>query len=147
MVFFAAPLMGQVEKTGDEHTDSFSANNWSQLSAPTLGAKGFALYSRDIRMNKLGQYELWIKIVPANTSAFNKRFNLPPNTAFVMQYSTVDCENKSLKFEKLTVYNSSESILKSGQSTLFPTSKKDTIKRGSVGEAVYENICIKPERN
>ncbi|CAN5557595.1 MAG: hypothetical protein M3Q26_13225 [Acidobacteriota bacterium] len=140
IVLLFAPVFGQDES----RTDSFSTNNWSQLAPPTVGSKGFSLFSRDIRLNRAGQYELWIKIIPASPASFNKRFDLPSNTAFVLQYTTVDCEKRLLKFEKLTVYYSSETILKSGPSTLFPTSKKDTIKRGSVGEAVYENVCVKP---
>lgn len=144
IVLFAAPLFGQEVKTGDAKPENFTTQNWSKLGPATEGTRGFTLHSRDIRLNSSGQYELWLKIVPANTAAFNKRYDLPKNTAYVLQYATVDCAKKLLLFERTSLYNEANAIINGRVTGLTPASRKDSVKPGSIGESVYKNVCVDP---
>jgi hypothetical protein len=144
IVLFAAPVFGQAVKTADAKPASFITQNWSKLGPATEGPKGFTLHGRDIRLNSSGQYELWVKIMPANASAFNKRYDLPKNTAFVLQYATVNCEKKLLLFEKTSLYDSANTIVEGRITGLTPSSRKDSVRPGSIGESVYKNVCVDP---
>jgi hypothetical protein len=144
IVLFAAPVFGQAVKTADAKPASFITQNWSKLGPATEGPKGFTLHGRDIRLNSSGQYELWVKIMPANTSVFNKRYDLPKNTAFVLQYATVNCEKKLLLFEKTSLYDSANTIVEGRITGLTPASRKDSVRPGSIGESVYKNVCVDP---
>lgn len=144
VVLFAAPVFGQGLRPSDSKPENFTTQNWSKLGPSTEGPKGFTLHSRDIRLNSRGQYELWVKVIPANTEVFNKRYDLPKNTSFVLQYATVDCAKKSLLFEKTSLYNEGYAAVEGRVSGLVSVSKKDAVKPGSIGESVYKNVCVDP---
>lgn len=124
--------------------ENFSTQNWSKLGPATDGPKGFTLYSRDIRLNSSGQYELWVKVVPTTAALFNKRHDLPKSTAFVLQYATVDCTKRILSFEKTSLYNADNSVAAGRVTSLVSALKRDTVKPGSIGESVYKNVCVDP---
>lgn len=144
IVLFAGQLFGQATKNEDPKIDTFSTNYWSLLAGPSEGPKGFTLFSRDIKLNSANQYELWVKTVPVNAAVFNKSYGLPSSAAYVLQYATVDCTKKLLMFEKASVYDSGEAILKDRFSPVFMPTKKARIKPGSIGEAVFVGICVRP---
>ena len=144
VVLFAAPVFGQEVKTSDAKAANFTTQNWSKLGPATEGPKGFTLHSRDIRLNSSGQYELWVKIVPANTSSFNRRYDLPKNTAYVLQYATVDCAKKLLLFEKTALYSAENTMVNGRVTGLTPASQKGSVKPGSIGESVYKYVCVDP---
>lgn len=144
IILFAAPAFAQTAGTAGPLNGKFSTEFWSHLSEPTEGTKGFRLESRGIRESKAGQYELWIKILPTNISVFNKHYNLPVSSAYALQFATVDCTNKLLKLEKTMLYNSADKIIEGQTSRLTPSTKRDTVKPGSIGATVFENVCIKP---
>ncbi len=144
VVLFAAPVFGQDIKTGDAKAENFTTQNWSKLGPATGGPKGFTIHSRDIRLNSKGQYELWVKVIPANAEVFNRRYDLPKNTAFVLQYATVDCAKKVLLFEKTSLYDAANAIVVGRVTGLTPASRKDSVKPGSIGESVYKNVCVDP---
>lgn len=144
IVLFAAPVFGQGVKPSDSKAENFTTQNWSQLGPATEGAKGFTLHGRGIRVNSAGQYELWVKVIPANAAVFNKRYDLPKNAAYVLQYTTVDCAKKLLLFEKTALYDSANAIVEGRVTGLMPASKKDAVRPGSIGESVYKNVCVDP---
>ena len=144
IVLFAAPVFGQDVKTGDTKPENFATRNWSKLGPATDGPKGFTLHGRDIRLNSSGQYELWVKVVPANAAVFSKRYALPKNTAFVLQYATVDCGKRQLLFEKTALYDNANTVLEGRVTGLVSSSKRDAVKPGSIGESVYKNVCVDP---
>ena len=144
IVLFAAPVFGQDVKTGDAKPENFATQNWSKLGPATEGPRGFTIHSRDIRLNSSGQYELWVKIVPAKTEIFNKRYDLPKNTAFVLQYATVDCGKRLLFFEKTALYDAGSTVLEGRVNALVSAAKRDAVKPGSIGESVYKNVCVDP---
>lgn len=144
ILIFASSLFGQAAKTEDPKAELFSTKNWSRLTGPTESSRGFALFSRDIRENGSGKYQLWVKIVPSDTGTFNKRHNLPADASYVLQYASVDCGKKLLIFEKTTVYDSREALTKIQSSAFSSKSKRGAVKPGSIGEALYESVCVKP---
>ena len=144
IVLFAAPAFGQDVKTGDAKAEHFATQNWSKLGPATDGPRGFTLHSRDIRLNSSGQYELWVKIIPAKTETFNKRYDLPKNTAFVLQYATVDCEKRLLLFERTALYDAGSSVVEGRVTALVSAAKRDSVKPGSIGESVFKNVCVDP---
>ncbi len=144
IVLFAAPVFGQEIKPSDGRAANFTTENWSKLGPATEGPRGFTLHGRDIRMNSMGQYELWVKVIPANTAAFNRRYDLPKTTAFVLQYTTVDCTKKLLSFEKTSLYNASNAVVEGRATGLVSISQKNSVKPGSIGESVYKNVCVDP---
>ena len=141
LLLCAAPLLGQDVQTGDSKTETAITKNWSHFAGPTEGPRGFTLQSRDMRQNATGQYELWLKIIPSNREAFSRRYGVTKTAAYVLQYSTVDCAKKLLMFEKTTVYNSNDAIVKSESSTLSANTNRDRVKPGSIGSAVFEKVC------
>lgn len=116
--------------------------NWSKLGPTVEGQRGFTLHGKGIRINRGGQYELWVKIVPSNTYSFNRRYDLPQASAYVLQYATVDCEKKLLYFERTAAYGSDDRPLTGNFSSITPSSKKDMVKPGSIGEALYRFVCV-----
>ncbi|MGD9589735.1 MAG: hypothetical protein AB7Q37_17145 [Pyrinomonadaceae bacterium] len=138
LLLLAGSTLGQDVKPT---TAAEQAMNWSKLGPTIEGARGFTLHGRGIRINKEGQYELWVKIVPENKADFSKRYGVPRNADHVLQYATVDCEKRSLFFEKTSVFDGSGGPIESKTNLLTP-SKKDAVKPGSIGEALYKYVCI-----
>mgnify|MGYP001403122756 CR=1 FL=1 len=144
IVLFAAPVFGQGVKPADGKAANFTTENWSKLGRATEGPRGFTLYGRDIRLSSAGQYELWVKVVPANTAIFNRRYDLPKSTAFVLQYTIVDCAKRLLSFEKTSLYNSANGVIEGRVTGLVSISQKNSVRPGSIGESVYKNVCVDP---
>ena len=138
----AAPLFGQDTTHAPAKPPITEAKSWSKLGQPIEGAKGFTLHGRDIRLNREGEYQLWVKITPTNTTAFARMYSLPAATNFVLQYATVDCNKRLLLLEKTGAYDADGKVLEAKSETLTPASKKDTVKPGSVGEALYRFVCV-----
>lgn len=116
--------------------------NWSKLGPTVEGTRGFTLHGKGIRLNPDGNYELWIKIIPFNRPSFVKRYDLPVATAFVLQYATVDCRKRLLLFERTSAYGTDNRTLEGRMSGITPASKKDIVKPGSIGEALYRFVCV-----
>ena len=64
---------------------------WSDLGKPTEGTRGFSLFTIDMQPKSDTRFELWVKIVPNNAIAFNRRFGLPRESAYIVQYASIDC--------------------------------------------------------
>jgi hypothetical protein len=146
VVLFAALLLAGVAAGQDlkkpTAADSAVYGNWSKLGPTVEGTRGFTLHSRGIRLNKTGQYELWVKIVPTNSQAFTKRYDLPANTGYVMQHATVDCGKRLLLLEKTALFDTADKVLKGQTSAMQPPSQKAAVKPGSIGESIYKFVCL-----
>jgi hypothetical protein len=138
----AAPVFGQDPTAAPAKPPITEAKSWSKLGQPIEGTKGFTLYGRDIRLNREGEYQLLVKITPVSTTAFARAYSLPTATNFVLQYATVDCNKKLLLLEKTGAYDTNGKVLEARGETLTPSSRKDTVKPGSVGEALYRFVCV-----
>lgn len=134
---FGIPVLGQTSVEENPQTA-----NWTKMGPTIEGSRGFTLHSRGIKMNSSGSYELWVKIVPVNQSAFARRYDLPKGTEHIIQYATVDCDKRLVLLERTTAYDSSNKILSGRVSGLTPSSKKEAVKPGSIGEAVYRFVCV-----
>ncbi len=126
------PSVAENTQTGD----------WSKLGPTIEGARGFTLHGRGIKMNGRGGYELWVKIVPENRPAFARRYDLPRGTNHVIQYATVDCDKRLVLLEQTTVYDSSSKSLSGRVTGLTPSSRKEAVKPGSIGEAIFRYVCV-----
>lgn len=118
---------------------------WSRIGEYKDETKGFTLFSRNLFPNPDGQIEFWVKIVPNNTVEFNKRYALAGNSAFVIQYATVDCSKRFLSLERTGVYDSANARLGNGSSELTPKASRDRVKQGSIGSEIYASVCVRLE--
>lgn len=140
----AVSAFGQDTKVSDSKTGTLITKNWSEFVGPTEGPRGFKLFSKDMKQNSDGQYEMWIKIIPNERSVFTKRYEIPSNTAYVLQYATVDCSKRLMAFEKTTLYDADDALVKSESTTLSAKTTRDKVRTGSIGAVVFEKICLEP---
>lgn len=118
---------------------------WSDLGKPTEGPRGFALFTRNMQPKTDSLFEFWVKIVPTNMVAFNRRYSLPRESAVVIQKTIVDCEKRTIFFEDTKAYDSSKNSVDPRGSDLVKSEAKSRAKAGSVGATVFDYICLKLE--
>lgn len=141
LTVLAVPVTAQMDARSAENKAEFlSEKNWAALGRPVEGQRGFRLFSRNLRPTTDTLFEMWVKIVPANAAAFNRRYGLPAGAAYAVQYATIDCARKQITFEKSTVYNQSNTELSAPSSELI---QKGARKTGPIGEAVFDYTCRK----
>lgn len=120
---------------------------WTSLGEPVEGTKGFSLFSRGMRVNPKGQYELWVKIVPEDAKAFIRSYNLPNATAYVVQYATIDCGKKLVGFERSSAFDGEDKTIQGKTSGISLSEKRKAVKPGSIGDEVYKRVCVDPSIN
>jgi len=144
LIVFAAPLFAQNKVTTAPASPEFlDTKLWSDLGKPTEGSRGFSLFTRNMQPKTDSLFELWVKIVPTNTTAFNKRYGLPRESSYVVQFATVDCEKRLVMMEKTTAFDSSNGYVDARASDLVKNETKTRVKAGSVSETVFQYICLK----
>jgi hypothetical protein len=144
LLLAAAPYFGQASKSSEPAKAEFLDQKfWSDLGKPTEGPRGFALFTRNMQPKSDSLFELWVKIVPVNASAFNKRYGLPKESAYVIQYATVDCGKKQVMMEKTAAYDAANGVVDSRSSDLVRNEAKTRVKSGSISENVFEYLCLK----
>lgn len=116
---------------------------WSDLGKPSEKEREFSLFSRNIQPKTDTLYEFWVKIVPKNTSDFNKKYKLPSNAAYAIQYATVDCGRRTIVMERTAAYDSANTKLNATGSELIRNQSRGRVRSGSVNETVFEFICLK----
>ena len=120
-----------------------NAKYWSKIGGQDDKDLGFTLFSRNLLPNPEGQIELWVKIVPLNAVHFNRHYSINSESAFVLQYATVDCSKNFLLLERTGVYDAAFNRLGDGTSALNPKSIKDRVKPGSIGAEIFQGVCVK----
>jgi len=152
VLFFAAASFGQsvpvsplTASAEAARAEFMNTKFWSKIGEFKDESKGFVLFSRNLLPNPEGQIEFWVKIAPKNTDDFNKRFGLPANAAFVLQYATVDCSKRFLSLERTAIYDAGNQRLGSGSGELTPKTSRDRTKPGSIGAEIYASICERLE--
>lgn len=120
-----------------------NAKYWTKIGGLEDKDQGFVLFSRNLLPNPEGQIELWVKIVPNNAAEFNRQHELAAESAFVLQYATVDCTKNFLLLDRTAVYDANNMKLGPGSSSLTPKSARDRVKRGSIGGEVFQAVCVK----
>lgn len=116
---------------------------WSDLGKPTEKDRGFSLFSRNIQPKTDTLFELWVKIVPKDTYEFNRKHKLPSNTAYAIQYATVDCGRRQIVMERTAAYNSANMKLDATKSELVRNQTRSRVRSGSINEVVFDFICLK----
>ena len=120
-----------------------NAKYWTKIGGVEDKDRGFVLFSRNLLPNPDGQIELWVKIIPNNTAEFNRHYDLSADSAFVLQYATVDCTRNFLLLDRTAVYDANNTKLGVGSSSLTPKSARDRVKPGSIGGEVFQSVCVK----
>ena len=116
---------------------------WTKIGGVDDKERGFTLFSRNLLPNPEGQIELWVKIIPNNLAEFNRHYELSSDSAFVLQYATVDCTKNFLLLDRTAVYDANNTKLGTGSSSLTPKSARDRVKPGSIGGEVFQSVCVK----
>ncbi len=116
---------------------------WTALGKPTEGSRGFALYTRNMQPKSDTNFEFWVKIQPTNAVAFNRRYSLPRDAAFVVQRATVDCSKRTVYLDRTAAYDVSYNSLDPRGSDLIKGDVKSRVRAGSVSERLFEYICLK----
>ena len=145
LLAFIAPAFGQtpavqVEPTRGEFLDQ---KFWTTLGKPTEGARGFSLFTRNMQPKSDTAFEVWVKIVPNNAAAFNRRFGLPSNSAFVIQHATVDCTDRSVQLERTAAYDAANGTVEARSSDLVRNESRRRVRSGSVNDIIFQYICLK----
>ena len=119
------------------------AKFWTKIGGQPDKDHGFTVFSRNLLPNPEGQIELWVKIIPNNAAQFNRHYELSAESAFVLQYATVDCSKNFLLLERTAVYDANNTKLNNGSAALTPKSARDRVKPGSIGGEVFQSVCVK----
>ena len=148
LLLIVAPASAQ-NKIAPAHTplstEFLEQKFWSDLGKPTEGTRGYALYTRNMQPKTDTLFEFWVKIVPTNTAAFNRRYSLPRESAFVIQKAVVDCAKRTVFFEDTKAYDLSNAAIDPRGSDLVKSETKTRVKSGSIGATVFDYICLKLE--
>ena len=120
-----------------------NAKYWTKIGGIDDKDHGFTLFSRNLLPNPEGQIELWVKIMPNNITEFNRHYELSSDSAFVLQYATVDCVRNFLLLDRTAVYDANNTKLGTGSSSLTPKSARDRVKPGSIGGEIFQGVCVK----
>lgn len=116
---------------------------WTSLGKPTEGSRGYSLYTRNMQPNSDTNFEFWVRIVPTNAMAFNRRYSLPRESAFVIQRATVDCSKRTVYLDRTASYDASNNSLDPKGSDLIKGDIRSRVRAGSVSETLFEYICLK----
>lgn len=142
MAAAAVSAAAQENRSASANAEKLADENWVKLGPTVEGERGFTVHGKGIRLNKEGLYELWVRIMPVNTAAFARRYNLPRELRHVVQFATVDCSKNVLLLEKTSVIGADNKALAAKTNLLTPSSKQDAVKPGSIGEAVFRYVCV-----
>lgn len=118
---------------------------WSDLGKPTEGPRGYSLFTRNMQPKTDSLFEFWVKIVPANSIAFNRRYSLPRESVVVIQKAIVDCTKRTVFFEDTRAFDSERNSVDPRGSDLVKGEAKTRAKAGSVGATIFDYICLKLE--
>src|SRR5688500_9936080 len=144
LLLITAPAFAQnIAAPAANSPEFLNAKFWSDLGKPTEGMRGYALFTRNMQPKSDTLFELWITIVPKNATAFNRRYSLPRESAFVVQRATVDCAQRLVFTEQTAAYDNANNSLDPKGSELVKRETRTRVKSGSVSETVFEYLCLK----
>lgn len=150
LALLAAPVFAQnkVDASSDHSPSSvefLAKKYWSDLGKPTDGPRGYALFTRNMQPKSDTLFEFWVKIVPTNAAAFNKRYSLPRESAFVIQKATVDCAKRLVFLEDTSAFDSGNKAVDPKGSDLIKGENRSRVVPGSVSATIFDYICLKLE--
>jgi hypothetical protein len=140
-----APAYGQAPTTPADYTraEFLDQKFWSTLGKPVEGSRGFSLFTRNMQPKTDSLFEVWVKIMPNNAVAFNRRYGLPSHSAFVIQHATVDCSGRTVKLERTAAYDLASGAVDSRSSDLVKNESRTRVRSGSVSDTIFQYICLK----
>ena len=145
LILFAAPAFAQ-DNTADlapMSAEFLDQKLWTALGKPTEGTRGFALYTRNMQPKSDTNFEFWVKIMPTNAAAFNRRYSLPRDSAFVIQRATVDCGKRTVYLDRTAAYDVAYNSLDPRSSDLIKGETRSRVRPGSVSATLFDYICLK----
>ncbi|HQU90812.1 MAG TPA: hypothetical protein PLK77_00870 [Pyrinomonadaceae bacterium] len=149
LLILSVSAVGQDPKSSNEPapmSGEFLAEKfWTSLGKPTEGTRGYALFTRNMQPKSDTNFEFWVRIVPTNATAFNRRYSLPRESAFVIQHATVDCSKRTVYLERTGSYDASNNSLDPKGSDLIKGETRSRVRAGSVSETLFDYICLKLE--
>ena len=146
LLILSASVFGQDNKSNEPapmNGEFLAEKFWTSLGKPTEGARGYSLYTRNMQPNSDTNFEFWVRIVPTNAVAFNRRYSLPRESAFVIQRATVDCSKRTVYLDRTASYDASNNSLDPKGSDLIKGDIRSRVRAGSVSETLFEYICLK----
>ncbi|MDI1243387.1 MAG: hypothetical protein PSX80_15855 [bacterium] len=146
LLVISASVFGQDNKSNEPapmNGEFLAEKFWTSLGKPTEGTRGYSLLTRNMQPKSDTNFEFWLKIVPTNSSAFNRRYSLPRESAFVIQRATVDCARKTVFLDRTAAYDFSNNSLDPKGSDLIKGDTRSRVRAGSVSETLFDYICLK----
>jgi hypothetical protein len=146
LIVISASVFGQDNKSNEPAPMSgeFLENRyWTSLGKPTEGTRGYSLLTRNMQPKSDTNFEFWVKIVPTNSIAFNRRYSLPRESAFVIQRAMVDCSKHTVFLDRTAAFDVSNNSLDPKGSDLIKGDSRSRVKAGSVSETLFDYICLK----
>ena len=145
LLVLAAPVLAQDK--GSEPTpinsEFLEQKLWSSLGETTEGSRGFSLFTRNMQPKSDSNFEFWVKIVPTNATAFNRRYSLPRESSFVIQRATVDCSRRTVYLDRTAAFDASFNSLDPRGSDLIKGELRSRVRSGSISETLFDYICLK----
>lgn len=148
LLLIAAPAFAQNQVDAspkpDPSSGEFLAKKfWSNLGKPTDGPRGYSLFTRNMQPKSDTLFEFWVKIVPANSAAFNRRYGLPRESAFVIQKASVDCSKRHVLLEDTAAFDGGNRPVDAKGSDLIKGENRSRVVPGSVSATIFDYICLK----
>lgn len=145
LLLLVAPVFGQQKSTDPAPVSAefLDQKLWTSLGKTTEGTRGFSLFTRNMQPKSDTNFEFWVKIVPTNSAAFNRRYSLPRDSAFVVQRATVDCGKRTVFLDRTASYDAAFNSLDPRGSDLIKGEARNRVRSGSVSETLFDYICLK----
>lgn len=135
-------VLSVTAQTGSD-VEFLNSKNWSQLGKPVEGPRGFVLFTRDLQSKGDDLFSFWLKIVPAEPSIFARRYSLPRETAVVLQYTRVDCKNKTVNAAEVRAFTEKMEPVDLRGSSFVRDGRRG--RASIVNETAFEFICSRLE--
>lgn len=101
---------------------------------------GYYYLASSVRKDN-GRAEVWARIVPFNAQKYAKEYKLPKTFAYALEYVTLDCSDKRISIENLTLYTAKDKVLPF--ISFLSRTYRDPIIPGSIGESLWRKLCSK----
>jgi len=145
LLLLAAPVLAQDKNSEPTpvNPEFLDQKLWTGLGKTTEGSRGFSLFTRNMQPRSDTNFEFWVKIVPTNATAFNRRYSLPTDSAFVVQRANVDCSKRTVYLDRTAAFDGSYNSLDPRGSDLIKGEIRSRVRSGSISETLFDYICLK----
>jgi hypothetical protein len=117
----------------------YETRTWKPVAESAQGP-GYTLWLyQKKRVLYGGDIEAWLKIVPLNPTAEQKR-TAPKNTSYVMQLFTFHCTDERFSIDQTAFYDRTGRILRVAPA-FFGSTYRQPVTPGTVSEEIFEFFC------